>query len=418
MDHPVAEDLIINTSKNSNIEVGGDSSSIVSQQFVKELRADLLRHFEALQLPALNGGPDEKLSKETIRASHAHQRGDVFQREYKVLAPYWDRLLNQFANGDEVIPNAIDPELILVSSDHETGRIFRFASLLWSVPVSHGYGRRMRFLVRDRSNNKLIGIFALGDPVFNLKCRDHWIGWNVNDRRARLVNVMDAYVLGAVPPYNQLLGGKLIASLIGSREVSQLFSDRYGSSQGIISNEKKSARLVLVTVTSALGRSSLYNRLTLVQNTRTLVQYQHIGETQGFGHFQISDSLFERIRFMLALENHPYASGNRFGEGPNWRLRVTRVGLTRLGLDGGLVRHGIHRQVYALPLVPNFREYLCGVPPENSFDRPQISEIASAALNRWILPRATRCPEFTNFRRDDLLPNLELGESPAAINAN
>jgi len=32
----------------------------------------------------------------------------------------------------------------------------------------------------------------------------------------RLVNVMDAYVLGAVPPYNMLLGGKLVASLVRS----------------------------------------------------------------------------------------------------------------------------------------------------------------------------------------------------------
>ena len=66
----------------------------------------------------------------------------------------------------------------------------------------------MRFLVRDRSNDKLIGIFALGDPVFNLKARDEWIGWDVNDRRDRLVHVMDAFVVGAVPPYAQLAQGR------------------------------------------------------------------------------------------------------------------------------------------------------------------------------------------------------------------
>ena len=52
------------------------------------------------------------------------------------------------------------------------GDLFRAATLLWSVPVSRGYGRRMRYLVMDESNNKLIGLFALGDPVFNLKSRD------------------------------------------------------------------------------------------------------------------------------------------------------------------------------------------------------------------------------------------------------
>jgi len=379
----------------------------VTPQFLEDLRADILHHFESLQLPALFGGTNGILSKDNIRASHSNQRSDIFEREYKVLAPYWDRLLSHIANGDEVTPDTISPELIPVSSEDETGRLFRFASLLWSVPVSHGYGRRMRFLVRDRSNQKLIGIFALGDPVFNLQCRDRWIGWDVNDRRARLVNMMDAYVLGAVPPYNQLLGGKLVASLIGSQEVNQLFLDRYGASRGVISKKKKSPRLVLVTVTSALGRSSLYNRLKLIQGDRTLIQYLHIGETRGFGHFQISNGLFERLRTLLAVENHPYASGHQFGQGPNWRLRVTRVGLARLGLDDNLVQHGINRQVYAMPLAPDFKEFLCGHIPTPVVDCPTASEIAIAALNRWVLPRAGRNPEYANFHREQLLKDFQ-----------
>jgi hypothetical protein len=383
------------------------NSSAVPTQFIQDLRADILHHFESLQLPALNGGINGPLSKETIRASHAHQRSEIFQREYKVLARDWDHLLRHFANGDEVIPQSIIPELVPVSSMDETGRLFRFASLLWSVPVSQGYGRRMRFLVRDRSNNKLIGIFALGDPVFNLQCRDRWIGWDVNDRRSRLVNVMDAYVLGAVPPYNQLLGGKLIASLIGSTEVNQLFLSRYSTSMGVISKQKKSPRLVLVTVTSALGRSSLYNRLKLVQGERILIHYLHIGETRGFGHFQISNSLFERIRTLLAFENHPYASGNRFGQGPNWRLRVIRVGLARLGLDENLVQHGINRQVYAMPLAPDFKEFLCGQIPEPVIDCRPVSEIARAALDRWIIPRALRYPEYISFHREQFLKEFQ-----------
>jgi len=382
----------------------------VTPQFLEDLRADILHHFESLQLPALNGGTNGILSKETIRASHSNQRSEIIEREYKVLAPYQARLLSHFANGDEVKPAAISPELIPVVSGEETGYLFRFASLLWSVPVSHGYGRRMRFLVRDRSNQKLIGIFALGDPVFNLQCRDKWIGWDVNDRRARLVNLMDAYVLGAVPPYNQLLGGKLVASLIGSQEVNQLFSDRYGASRGVISKMKKSPRLVLVTVTSALGRSSLYNRLKLMQGERTLIEYQHIGETRGFGHFQISNGLFERLRTLLALENHPYASGHQFGQGPNWRLRVTRVGLARLGLDDNLVQHGINRQVYAMSLAPDFKEFLCGQIRKPALVCPSASEIAIAALNRWVLPRASRNPEYRTFRRDQLLQIIQPNE--------
>ena len=72
----------------------------------------------------------------------------------------------------------------------------------------------MRFIVWDDSNGKVLGILAIGDPVFNLRVRDEHIGWSAVDRKARLVNVMDAYVLGALPPYNTLLGGKLVACLL------------------------------------------------------------------------------------------------------------------------------------------------------------------------------------------------------------
>lgn len=305
-------------------------------------------------------------------------------------------------------PDEIEPELVPVVADQYTGYLFRLATLLWSVPVSHGYGRRIRYLVRDRSNGKLIGIFALGDPVFNLSCRDAWIGWTVDDRRARLVNLMDAYVVGAVPPYSGLLGGKLVASLIGSAEVSRGFASKYGAATGIISGLQKRAQLALVTVTSALGRSSLYNRLRLRASADEggeapfLVNLERIGATKGFGHFQVSDELFERMRALLAAEGHPYANGHRYGDGPNWRLRIVRVGLTRLGLDDELTRHGITREVYAMAMSDMARAFLRGEVEDPEIDRPSVEEIGRAAVQRWIVPRAKLRPEFREFRREHL----------------
>ena len=81
------------------------------------------------------------------------------------------------------------------------------------VPPTSGLRKRgTRYLVEDRSNGKLIGIFALGDPVAGMGARDKWIGWNAEQRRNRLSSVLDAYVCGAAPPYNRLLGGKLITA--------------------------------------------------------------------------------------------------------------------------------------------------------------------------------------------------------------
>ncbi len=269
-----------------------------------------------------------------------------------------------------------------------------------------GFGRRIRYLVRDRSNGKLIGIFALGDPVFNLKARDEWIDWNQAHRRDYLTNVMDAYVVGAVPPYAQLLGGKLVTSLIGSREVSAHFRAKYGRTTGIISGKRKRAQLALVTVTSALGRSSIYNRLHLREqpfdvSSPTLVKLQRIGETTGYGHFHLPDEIFARLRSLIAQDQHAYANGHQFGDGPNWRLRVARVGLQTLGLDPNLVRHGIKREVYAMPMTEGFKDVLKGNTRRTLAKRPSTKELSSAALERWVLPRAEARPEFRNLRKSD-----------------
>jgi hypothetical protein len=215
-------------------------------------------------------GPDGALiapssSKESIRALHFEQRREGLKAHRKFVRAVLPELEGYFANGSEVDPEKIQPRLELIEASTWQSNLFRLASLSWSVPVSYGFGRRLRYLVWDDNNGKLIGIIALGDPVYNLKVRDELIGWNSNDRSKCLVGVLDAYVLGAVPPYNMILGGKLVACLIRTKEVRDDFARKYGNTRGIISKKKKRAQLALITTSSSLGRSSVYNRLKLGQ---------------------------------------------------------------------------------------------------------------------------------------------------------
>ena len=370
------------------------------------LRSEIQRHLEAI---GLNGArPHGVLAKDAIRQIHRFHREAAQQRIRRALGDKIDLFLEEIANGDEVDPANIRPELIEARSDARTGDLFRLASLLWSIPVSQGYGRRLRYLVKDRANGKLIGIFALGDPVFNLRVRDEWIGWKQADRRERLVNLMDAYVVGAVPPYADLLGGKLVASLIASEEVGKRFQERYGGREGLISGKHKQARLTLVTVTSALGRSSVYNRLRLMPNAESatdkpVIELRKLGETTGYGHFQITDDLFSQLRAMLQEDGHKYADGHQFGDGPNWRIRVARIGLQTLGLNPDeVLKHGIRREVYAMPLASNARAYLAGREEEPTFDYMSVDELSTLARNRWLVPRSRRRPNYRTFLREHL----------------
>ena len=387
------------------------------------LKRDILGHLEAIGL--VGGRPKAVLDKSTIRTIHHVHRKTAGQRIRRALGKKLDAFMDEIANGDEVDPEKIRPELIEARSGTRTGDLFRFATLLWSIPVSQGYGRRLRFLVKDKQNGKLIGLFALGDPVFNLKCRDDWIEWDQAARREKLVNVMDAYVVGAMPPYAELLGGKLVTSLIASKEVADLFDQRYGDLPGTISRKRKKARLVLVTVTSALGRSSIYNRLKLRgpdqaaddeqaedegYSETVVVELRRLGETIGYGHFQITDDLFSQLRGVLREDGHGYVDGHQFGNGPNWRIRVLRVGLKTIGLEPDtILKHGIQREVYAMPVASNAKDYLSGRVAEPEFDHRTVKEISELALDRWVLPRSMRRPAYRRFNRDWIRDTIASG---------
>ena len=372
------------------------------EELRERIRIELLAHLALIGLDPLASTPEQIYTKDLVRSRHAAQRMEFRESEQQFLQHCGDSLLSHFAEGHDIVPEAVDPYVSLVHSGTEDAALFRLATLLWSVPVSRGFGRRMRFLVRDRSNEKLIGLFALTDPVFNLRARDTWIGWNVDDRRQRLVHVMDAHIVGAVPPYASLLGGKITAALMTSQEVCDVFAEKYYHSSGIISQQHKHPQLSLLTVTSALGRSSLYNRLKLPN----IVEFRRIGQTAGWGHFHIPQPLFLLMRELLRREGHPYASGHGFGEGPNWRLRVAREAVRNIGLDPHLLRHGISREVYGIPLVSNWREGLCGKEEMEPIQRPSAALIGASAVNRWLLPRAQTRPEYQQWTREIIWEQL------------
>ena len=372
------------------------------------LRRALEHHLTDLGFSKNGSGyraPDD-LSKQQIRDLHAGHRRDTLLSHREFIDDEGPSLSKHFADGNTLDPAKIEPELIEIFPGSAEARLFRFATLLWSIPVSRGFGRRLRFLVRDRHNGSLIGLFALGDPVFNLNARDSWIGWSHRDRSARLVHVMDAYVLGAVPPYSFLIGGKMIAALMGSQEVESVYERKYLGAKGVISQRRNQARLALLTTTSALGRSSIYNRLVVPGGVRFI----RIGETKGFGHFHISGEIFNALRAYLEEEGHPYANGHRFGMGPNWKIRVIRAALHSIGVDGnGILKHGIRREVYAAPLADNFKRVLLGRQESVESKTLPASEIANYCLERWIVPRAGRDETYKGFSGRSVLTALQNG---------
>lgn len=361
----------------------------------EELRNRILRSLLAQGFEVQSGRlvPLHASDKAALRALHAESVRHCVAKARRSMARHENRLLRFIAHGPEVEPQRIRPRLVLVRPGTEDELLFRYIRLHWSIPVSAGYGRRLRFVVYDEWNGKVIGIFGLADPVFSIGPRDEWIGWNLEAKKRRLQCVMDLFVLGAVPPYSMLLCGKLIALIATSREVQQAFRRKYAGRKAFISGKPLDGDLALLTTTSALGRSSLYNRLTF----RGDLVFQSVGFTRGSGDFHFSNGFYEELRRFALDYCEPTAKHHRWGTGFRNRRELVRKVLPLLGLPRELVYHGVKREVFVAPLAFNTRSFLRGDHERLRSYRWTTDELFGWFRERWLLPRAARNERYRSF---------------------
>lgn len=341
--------------------------------------------------------PPVDSDKDAIRRLHAAAVDHRRAQAERALRPFEERLLAQIAEGWEVEPELFEPRLEAVLPRTDGERLFRYAALHWSVPVSSGYGRRLRFLVRDGHNGRLVGLIGLCDPVISMRARDDWIGWLPKRRVAALRHLMDAYVLGAVPPYSQLLCGKLIALLAASDPVRHAFRRKYAGSVARISGRRFDGRLAMVTTMSALGRSSVYNRLTF----RGAPVFFSVGVSAGTGEFQFANGLYSLMATYAARHCQPTYRRAEWGTGFRNRREVVRKCLREAGLTAAWGHHGVSREIFAIPLARNTCEFLQGKHSRLNWFGYHVDDLTEWFKARWMLARATRDSSFRSFRRAD-----------------
>ena len=336
------------------------------------------------------------LSKENIRLLHKKQKEEIIYSKESFFKRIKQNTFDYFASGNEINPEKIKPRLELVEPSSPSADLFLLASLTWSVPVSVGYGRRLRFLVWDDYNNKLMGIIALKDPGIHLKVREDHIGWDNKTKNNQLIHVMDSYIVGSIPPYNQLLCGKLISCLLKSVEIKDFFNNKYKNSVGIISQKNKKPRLSLITTTSALGRSSIYNRLTINKEKFMLP----VSYTDGWGHFHFSREILDDFDELLFRKKDNYYKSYKFKQGANYKIRKIRKAIQYLNMPISLLQHQIKREFFVTPIANNYKEFL-----NKKAKRPDYSSLRTAeeigfmARDRWIIKRAEKDKSYKKWKK-------------------
>jgi len=307
---------------------------------------------------------------------------------------------NYCREGSEIIPERISLELREVQSDSFEEVLFKWWNLIWwSIPFQRSYGRQMRFLLWDTTHDAPFGLICLQSPVLKMSVRDNYLGIPKDELDIWVNKSMNAQRVGALPPYNELLGGKMVALTLTCNEIRETYRKKYKNYTTIIKGRKLDPELLFITTTSAFGKSSLYNRLRY--NGEAIAQ--SLGYTQGSGTFHIPENLYEEILNFLKDKSIDTARG--YGHGPSRKLKLISLGLKYLGLSK-FEYHGIKREFYLFPLVKNLRDVIQKKQEPIWIDRP-FNNLATYWKERWAIPRAERMPEWKNFDSNKFFKKVE-----------
>lgn len=217
-------------------------------------------------------------------------------------------------------------------------------------------------------------------------------------------NMMDIIVCGSIPPYNELLGGKLVSILSCSPTVISDYTHRYAGQISEIASRMKGKKVVRDSHLVYLGTTSLYavgssqyNRIKVPLNNDNFLEFRKMGVTEGFGTMYFSKETTSTFSRILEIQDGGKRINHVFGEGTSPRFRMISKGLSAIGIRAdAFLKHYSPRIVYSINLASNTNEYLMGIndTPIYGFDLDNEQEVAQRTqdlidywYNRWAVNR-------------------------------
>ena len=225
-------------------------------------------------------------------------------------------------------------------------------------------------------------------------------------QRAATENLMEIITCGAVPPYGDVLGGKLVAMLLAAPRVVKDVTDRYTGRVSLIASGlqgrpvvRQPALAVLTTSSLYAIGSSQYNRIRIpapaVGDGSGQISYDRIGRTDSFGTVHFAPDTADALSELAQMDDDNRRFVNHlFGEGMSPKLRAVRTGIEALGLDPDeFLRHHSPRLLYAARLAHNAEDLMLGLATEPHYilqptdGSDGVGEIAAHWRSRWLEPR-------------------------------
>ncbi len=236
-------------------------------------------------------------------------------------------------------------------------------------------------------------------------------------------NMMDIIVCGAIPPYNELLGGKLVSILACSPQVISDYTNRYKKQVSEIASRMKGKKVIRDSRLAYMGTTSLYaigssqyNRIKVPVADDFELVFKKVGVTEGFGTVYFSKNTTDLLSRILEIMDGGKKINHIFGEGTSPRFRLISRGVASLGLKAdSFLQHYSPRIVYCMELAKNSKEFLNGYTSDlqYAFDLENPDSIMQTTkkmsdywYDRWLMSRISTVDIETRlkaFKVDDFM---------------
>lgn len=342
------------------------------------------------------------INRKKTRKIHQLSRAGKINNNIDFIENFTPKAKEFMRDSCDIDVEKIEPRLLQVTEKTKHFNLFKWWNLVWwSLPYERSYGRQIRFLVWDDYHNAPIGLIGLQSPILKWNVRDEYLNIETEKRDYLVNQSMNAQRLGALPPYNKFLCGKLIASLMVSDFVRESFNKKYKQYKTLILKRNLPSRLLFITTTGAYGKSSVYNRLK--DEHGKICEF--IGFTNGSGSFHISDTIYEEL--VSYLRKKGLKGGRSFGHGPSVKMKNISQAMKLLGFKKGS-NHGIKRAVYLFRFAKNLENVIEKERRPFWYHR-NIDGITDYWKERWAVKRTLPycSEEKINFSKKNFISNLK-----------
>ena len=299
-------------------------------------------------------------------------RADSIDRLEKTLWTPTD-IYNKELTISEI--NAIEPIIEVVEQGQGDDWILT-RRLIHSMEFTANPGRNVKFFVKDKTTNKVLGVISLGSDVTSLGVRDEFIGWTKDDKfkNGKLNHTAIGSTICCTQPLGfNFLGGKLVAAMVTSGTIRDTWKKLYGQT------------VVGFSTTALYGIHSMYNGIP---------HWKTLGETKGKISLKPDDKFYDVWHQWLKdnrREEYDKVTTSTTGQPVTGiKQKILQLIYKELGIKRAEYEHGFKRGCYYADLYQNGKEFLRSEITEDELIMKPKYEQDVEYIKNWWKPKAIK----------------------------